>query len=39
MPLRKLGLHNLTISPLIRRIMKVYDGYLEEYESQQDGLF
>jgi branched-subunit amino acid aminotransferase/4-amino-4-deoxychorismate lyase len=39
MPLRKLGLYNLTISPLIRRIMKVYDGYLEEYESQQGRLF
>jgi branched-chain amino acid aminotransferase len=38
MPLRKLGLHNLTISPLISD-MKVDDGYQEEYGISKDRLF
>ncbi len=39
MPLRKLGPYDLTIPPLIREIMKVYDAYLDAYASTQEALF
>lgn len=39
MPLRKLGPYDLTIPPLIREIMKVYDAYLDAYASTQEVLF
>lgn len=39
MPLRKLGPYSLTIPPLLREIMKLYDAYLDAYASTQEALF